>query len=212
MEKGDFVTINYTASVKDTGKIFDTTFEEVAKKEGIHTQNARYGPVTIVLGARHVIRGLENALLTMDVGEEKEVDIEPEKAFGKRNSSLITTIPLREFRRRGLFPRAGMRMEINNRWATVRRVSSGRVILDFNHPLSGKVVHYSVQLLDRVDNTKEQIEAILTLSGVQGAVTEKEGMFLISMENLKKGTEKKVQRMVKRQIEKYIPELEISFS
>ncbi|MBU7027292.1 MAG: peptidylprolyl isomerase [Theionarchaea archaeon] len=211
MEKGDFVTINYTARVKETNKIFDTTFEDVAREEGIHMENAKYGPVTVVLGARHVIRGLEKALLDMDVGEEKEVDIEPEEAFGKRKRSLVTKVPLREFRKHDLLPRPGMQIEINNRWATVRSVSSGRVILDFNHPLSGKVVHYSVELLGTVEDTKEQIEALLTLLKIKGEVTPDEEGFSIKMEGIQKGREKNVQTLVKREVKKYIPQAEISF-
>lgn len=211
MEKGDFVTINYTARVKETDKIFDTTFEDVARKEGIHTENAKYGPVTVVLGARHVIRGLEKALLDMEVGEEKEVDIEPEEAFGKRKRSLVTKVLLREFHKHNLSPRPGMQIEINNRWATVRSVSSGRVILDFNHPLSGKVVHYSVELLNTVEDTKEQIEALLTLLKIKGEVTPDEEGFSIKMEGIQKGREKNVQTLVKREVKKYIPQAEISF-
>jgi FKBP-type peptidyl-prolyl cis-trans isomerase 2 len=210
MERGDFVTINYIARVRDTMKVFDTNIEEVARKEGIHTQNAIYGPVTIVLGAGHVISGLEKALLDMDVGEEKEVDIKPSEAFGKRNRSLITKIPLREFKKRGVLPRPGMRMEINDRWATVRQVTSGRVILDFNHPLSGRVLHYSVQLLGKVEDTKEQIEALLTVKGVRGDVTLKEEEFSISL-NVEEEKKKRVQRLVERDIKKYVPQAKISF-
>ncbi len=210
MERGDFVTINYVARVKDTMKVFDTNIEEVARKEGIHTQSAIYGPVTIVLGAGHVISGLDKALLDMDVGEEKEVDIKPAEAFGKRNRSLITTVPLREFKKRGVFPRPGMRMEINDRWATVRQVSSGRVILDFNHPLSGKALHYSVQLLGKVEDTKEQIEALLTVKGVRGEVTLKEEEFSINLD-VEEEKKKRVQRLVERNIKKYVPHAKISF-
>lgn len=205
------MTISYTARIKDTNEVFDTTSEDVAREEGIHTSNARYGPVTIVLGARHVIRGLEKVLLDMEVGEEREVDIEPEDAFGKRNRSLIKKVSLREFRRHGLLPRPGMRIEINDRWATVKNVSSGRVILDFNHPLSGKVVHYSVALLGTVEDTKEKIEALLTLLKIKAKVTPDEEGFSIKMEGIQKGKETRTQKLVKRQVNKYIPQVHISF-
>ncbi|MBU7043504.1 MAG: FKBP-type peptidyl-prolyl cis-trans isomerase, partial [Theionarchaea archaeon] len=98
MQRGDFVTINYIAQIKDTQKIFDTTYEDIARNEGIHTENATYGPVTIILGAGHVISGLEKILLTMEVGEKKEVDIESKDAFGNRDRSLLVKVPLKEFR------------------------------------------------------------------------------------------------------------------
>lgn len=212
MQKGDFVTINYAASIKETHKVFDTTIEEVAKSEGIHTEDAVYGPVTIVLGAGHVIPGLEKTLLDMDTNSEKEIDIEPEEAFGRRDPSLVVTIPLREFKKHRVLPRAGMRIEINSKWATVRNVSSGRVTLDFNHPLSGKAIHYWVQLLERVDNTKEQIEALLHLLRLKAKVVPEEEGFSIKIAELAKGKEKETQEAVKKEIEKYIPDAKISFS
>jgi FKBP-type peptidyl-prolyl cis-trans isomerase 2 len=211
MEKGDFVTINYVSRIRETGKIFDTTYEEVARREGIHRENATYGPVTIVLGAAHVIPGLENALLTMEVGEEKEVDIEPEEAFGIRKKALVTKVPLREFRRHGLFPRPGMRIEINNKWATVRSVSSGRVILDFNHPLAGRPLCYTVHLLEKVEPLKEKIEAVLKLMKIKGDVVPDDDGVSIKIEGLKRGAEEKVKTLVKREIKKYIPQAQISF-
>lgn len=211
MEKGDFITISYTARIKDTNTVFDTTSEEVAVQEGIATQNAVYGPVTVILGEGHVIHGLERALLTMDVGEEKEVDISPEEAFGQRDKSLVVTAPLREFRRHKILPRVGMQIEINDKWATVRSVSSGRVTLDFNHPLSGKVLQYSVKVLDKVEDTKEQIEAIIRLLGMRGKVMLDEGMFSIRLDNLKRGTEQKTQNLVRKEIEKYAPQVKVSF-
>lgn len=212
MQRGDFVKIDYIARVKETDKVFDTTIEEVARKTGVHTKDAVYGPVTIVIGAGHIIRGLENALLAMDVGEKKEIDIPPEEAFGQRDQSLITKVHLREFRKHGLAPRRGMRIEINNRWATVRRVSSGRVILDFNHPLAGRELHYTVEILDIITDTKHQIEAIITLQGLRGQVTQDNSTYTITLEGVKKGTEPGVQNRLKREIEKYIPQATIAFS
>lgn len=212
MQRGDFVKIDYMAQVKDTNKVFDTTIEEVAKKTGIHTKDAVYGPVTIVIGAGHVIRGLEKALLAMEVGEKKEVDIPPEEAFGQRDQSLLTKVHLREFRKHGLAPRRGMRIEVNNRWATVRRVSSGRVLLDFNHPLAGRVLHYTVEILDRVQDTAQKIEALITLQGLRGEVIKDNHAYTITLEGVKKGTEPGVQNRLKREIEKHIPQATITFS
>jgi FKBP-type peptidyl-prolyl cis-trans isomerase SlyD len=212
MQRGDFVTINYTARIKDSQKVFDTTCEDIARKEGIHTEHATYGPVTIIMGAGHVISGLEKALLTMDIGEEKEVHIEAEDAFGNRDRSLIVKIPLKEFRQHGLFPRPGMRIEINNKWATVRSVSSGRVTLDFNHPLSGKTLHYLVHVLGTVDNPKEQIEALLRLHNITGEVATHENGFNVKITNLKKGTGKRTENILKKEINTYLPDIPVTIA
>lgn len=190
----------------------DTTFQEVAEKEGIHTPNASYGPVTIILGEGHVIPGLEEVLLTMEVGEEREVDIPPEQAFGKRNRSLVTTVPLKEFRRHGLKPQAGMRIEINEKWATIRSVSSGRVALDFNHPLSGKILTYTVSLHKRIEDTGEQIEAVIRLLGMRGRVVADGEVYSIKLDSASRGKERNPEELVKRKIEEYAPQARIAFS
>jgi FKBP-type peptidyl-prolyl cis-trans isomerase SlyD len=212
MQPGDFVIINYTAKIKDTQKVFDTTCEDTAREEGIHTEHATYGPVTIILGAGHVISGLEKTLLTMEVGEEKEVDIEAENAFGDRDPSLLVTVPLKEFRQHGLFPKPGMRIEINNKWATVRSVSSGRVSLDFNHPLSGKTLHYSIQLIGSVEDTQEKIEALLRLHHVPGEIITDDGGFKIKIGQLQKGTGKRTENILKKEIKNFLPNTPITIS
>lgn len=212
MQRGDFVTINYTAQIKDTQKIFDTTYEGIARNEGIHTENATYGPVTIILGAGHVIPGLEKILLTMEVEEKKEVDIESKDAFGNRDRSLLVKVPLKEFRQHGLFPRPGMRIEINNKWATVRSVSSGRVTLDFNHPLSGKTLHYNVEVVDRIEDTQKQIDALLRLHNITGDVIADAdtGGFIVTMKNLKKGTARRTENILKKEIRTYLPDTPVT--
>jgi FKBP-type peptidyl-prolyl cis-trans isomerase 2 len=70
MNKGDFVVIDYLAKVKATGEYFDTTDEEKARELGLYQEDKTFKPVTVVVGANHVIEGLDEALEEMDVGEE----------------------------------------------------------------------------------------------------------------------------------------------
>lgn len=72
-KEGDFVLIEYTGRIKETGNLIDTTNEELAKKANIYDNNKVYGPTLIVIGRGWVIKGLEEALKDMDVGEEREV-------------------------------------------------------------------------------------------------------------------------------------------
>ena len=60
IKEGDFLKLSYTGSVN--GNVFDTTFEEEAKTANIHSPNAIYGPVTICVGQKHVILGLDEEL------------------------------------------------------------------------------------------------------------------------------------------------------
>ena len=85
MKNGDFVEIQYIGKIKDTGKIFDVTDETKAKQANIYNEGNKYEPVKIIVGAGHVIRGLDESLLDIEVGETKTFDIPPEKGFGKRD-------------------------------------------------------------------------------------------------------------------------------
>ena len=62
MKEGDFVRIDYVGRIKGSGEIFDLTKEDVARKNGIYNPNMNYKPVPIIIGARMVIKGLEDAL------------------------------------------------------------------------------------------------------------------------------------------------------
>ena len=89
MKKGDLIRLEYTGKIKETGEIFDTTSEEIAKREDIYNQNARYGPVPIIVGGKKIIEGIDEALLKMNVGEEKTIEVPPKKGFGERSPKLM---------------------------------------------------------------------------------------------------------------------------
>ncbi len=68
IKDGDFVKLSYTGTAN--GLVFDTTDEEEAKTAGIHSPSAIYGPVTICVGQKHVITGLDEELVGKKVGTE----------------------------------------------------------------------------------------------------------------------------------------------
>ena len=93
--KGDFILLNYSAKVKETSEIFDTTFEETAKKEQLYKEGEVYEPKLIVVGEGWVLKTLDEALLTMKLGKTQIVEISPEKAFGQRDPEKIKRVPLK---------------------------------------------------------------------------------------------------------------------
>ncbi len=160
--KGDFILIDYIGRIKDTGQIFALTNEEVAKKEKMHRDDGIYGPELVVVGERWVIEGLDDALLTLKVGEQDTiVEIPPEKAFGGRDPTRVKTIPIREFRKRDLKPQAGMTFRYKGSLATVQSASGGRVRLDLNHPLAGKILSYEVRVLKKIEDINEKIKELM---------------------------------------------------
>lgn len=179
MKAGDFVNIDYVASVKSSGELFDFTLPEIAKKMG---REGDFKPVTIVIGARHVIPGLDDELTNHKVGDEFDVDIPPEKAFGKRSPKLMQLIPRNKFRKDNINPIPGMRITVNNLPGTVRSASGGRIIVDFNHPLAGKVIHYWVKINKKITSKKEKIESLLKYHGLEDFKTRttKESVTIVS--------------------------------
>jgi len=106
-ERGDFVLLEYTITDKATSRVIETTSEELAKESGTYSEERRYGPRLVVVGAGELPSGLEEVLLEMTEGEEREVTLPPEKAFGRRDPTKVRVVPAREFSARGLIPRVG---------------------------------------------------------------------------------------------------------
>ncbi len=159
---GDFILIDYTAKVKETGEVIETTNEEVAKKEGIYRKDKRYEPLLVIIGEGRVVRGLEEALREMNEGEEKTIEVPPEKAYGVRDPTKLRRVPLREFRKADIQPVPGKVVEINGVPAVIRDVSGGRVLVDFNHPLAGKTIIYNVKVIKQLKSDDEKIKMLLS--------------------------------------------------
>ena len=86
--KGSLILIDYTAKVKDSTEIFDTTIEEDAKKHSIHESNIKYQPKLVSIGevSYPVLKGLDEALAKTVVGDKLTVEVTPDKRFGARDS------------------------------------------------------------------------------------------------------------------------------
>ncbi len=151
MMLGKFVKIEYTGTL-DNGEIFDSTNPK--EMEGA------LGSVTIILGAGHVIKGLEKALLEMKMGETRDLDISVEDGFGKRDSKQIKFYKLNDFVKEGVRPFPSMRVTVDGKMATIKSVSSGRVVVDFNHLLSGRALKYKVKLVEEVTDKDEQLKEL----------------------------------------------------
>ncbi len=166
--KKDVIRLHYTGKIEETGEIFDTTYEDVAKEAGIYSEKGIYGPVSIAVGAGHVIKGLDEALEGLEVGKKHIIKLPPEKAFGKRDPKLIKTFTIGQFRRQGIYPFPGLDVEIETESGKklkgrVMSVSSGRVRVDFNHPYAGKTVVYEVEILEKIDDPIEKVKALIEL-------------------------------------------------
>jgi peptidylprolyl isomerase len=208
-KKGDFVEIDFIGKIKATGQIFDLTVEEEAKKAGIQQPNVTYEPLVAQLGSGQLIEGFDTELTGKDVGKEFEFDVPTEKAFGRKNPKMIQLTSLALLRKRGINPAPRMQLNIDGAVATVRSVSGGRVILDFNHPLSGKELHYWVKVRSIITDIKKKAEAVISALGVPAKVSIKDKTITLKLEQK---MPKQITDVISKEIKKSIPDAKIVFS
>ena len=158
IKEGDFVKINYTGSVD--GNIFDTTYEEVAKEDGSYIEEKTYKPITICVGGNHVIPGLDEDLADKEIGQEYEITITPEKAYGERDDNLVKSVNVKDFKEK---PTVGMRVTAEGRQGFVTNVIGSRAVVDFNHMLAGKTLQYKYTIEEVVEDPVEKAESVLDL-------------------------------------------------
>jgi peptidylprolyl isomerase len=161
LQKGDFILLDYIAKVKETGEVFDTTIEEIAKKERLYKEGEIYEPKLVVIGEGWVLKAFDESLTNMDVGKTETIEIPPEKAFGARDPEKVRRVPLRHLTAKGITPTLGMRLEYDGKMATVRAIGAGRVLLDFNPPLAGKTLVYEVTVKKKLETPEEKIAALI---------------------------------------------------
>lgn len=155
LKEKDFVEIEFVAKLKDGG-IFDTNIKEELNKLN---PKAEAKPFIFCLGEGMFLKGVDKFLIGKEIGEY-EIEIKPEEAFGKRDSKLVYMMPLKTFHEKQINPFPGATFNFDNKIGKVLTVTGGRVMVDFNNPLSGKDVLYKVKVLRKIEDIKEKINAI----------------------------------------------------
>lgn len=161
VQKGDYILLEYTVATKDDGKIVETTVEDVAKQANIYNPDEVYGPRLIVVGETKLFEPLEQALLAADEGGEVNVEVPPDKAFGERDQGKVKTLSIREFYKYGKIPKPGDVVEMDGQQARVISISSGRAILDFNHPLAGRTLIIRGKIVKKLATDEEKAKQIV---------------------------------------------------
>jgi FKBP-type peptidyl-prolyl cis-trans isomerase 2 len=162
LQKGDFILISYSAKVKETNKVFDTTFEEIAKKEHLYKEGEIYEPKLVVIGESWVLKAVDESLISMKLKKAKLVEIPPDKAFGPRDPEKVKRVPLKQLLAKNVRnPSIGMRIDYNGKMATIRSIGAGRVLLDFNPPLAGKTLVYDVKIDKKLEANEEKVAALI---------------------------------------------------
>jgi FKBP-type peptidyl-prolyl cis-trans isomerase 2 len=138
VERGNTVKINYT--VKTNGNVIDSSIDR--------------DPMEFKVGEGDVIRGLDEAVVGLEKGEKKKLKIPPEKAYGKREESLVGKMPREKF---GTIPpeevREGTIVQLKTQKgetlsATIVQVEKDNVTVDLNHPLAGQTIEFELEIVD----------------------------------------------------------------
>ncbi|MDA7085451.1 peptidylprolyl isomerase [Pseudomonas sp. SA3-5] len=140
------VSIDYTLT-NDAGEVIDSS--------------AGGAPLVYLQGAGNIIRGLEKALLGKQAGDELEVSVEPEEAYGEYSAELVATL------NRSMFEgvdelEVGMQFHASGpdgsmQIVTIRELDGDDVIVDGNHPLAGQRLNFKVKVIEVRDASEEEV-------------------------------------------------------
>jgi peptidylprolyl isomerase len=139
IKNGDKIKMEYEGTLED-GTVFDSS--------GRHK-----GPLEFEVGAGKVIKGLEHAVIGMEKGEERQIKLQPQEAYGERNPKLFRKIPKDQLPRKVEELEPGMLMVINlpsglQVPARIVEVTDSDATIDLNHPLAGKTLNFKIKIVD----------------------------------------------------------------
>lgn len=160
IKEKDFIEIDFVGKVKG-GDVFDST-----KKEDLehlhqgHDHKLRSKPLVISVGNGMFMKALDEFLIGKEVGKDYEIELQPQKAFGKRNPKEVQTMPSKVFKDQKVPPSPGAVFNFDGKIGRILTVSGGRVIVDFNHSLAGKEVIYKIKVLRKVEDINEKVKAL----------------------------------------------------
>jgi len=146
-ENGLFVSIHYTGTLDD-GQVFDSS-------------KGRQ-PLEVEMGAGQVLKQFETALMGMALNEKKEFTLTAEDAYGERRDDLSHTFT-REELPDDADPKVGDVLQLSTSDgqqfpARIAEADAEKVVVDLNHPLAGKSLTFTVEVVG-ISDTRTQPQA-----------------------------------------------------
>ncbi len=146
VQDGQVVSMEYTLKVD--GEVLDTS-------EGV-------GPLQFLAGYDNIVPGLEREMIGMKIGESKDVVVTPEDGYGEFDDEAFMDVPRSEFPT-DMEIEEGVELSVTdedgkNQYARVESLTDESVRLDFNHPLAGAELHFSVKVIGLREPTKEELD------------------------------------------------------
>lgn len=136
-KKGDNVKVHYKGTLT-TGEQFDSS-------EG-------RDPLAFTVGAGQMIKGFDDAIPGMAVGDKKTINIAPSDAYGEKNTEAIVEFPKANIPT-DMKLEPGMKLQLQNQAGqpipvVVTEIKDDVVILDANHELAGKELVFDIELME----------------------------------------------------------------
>lgn len=136
VKHGDTVKVHYHGTLTD-GSTFDSS-------EGRE-------PLEFQAGSGQVIKGFDDAVMNMSIGEKKTVHIPVDDAYGQRHPENMMEYPISEFPE-DMAPATGMQLQMTDNAGNIipviiTEVKESVVVLDANHPLAGEDLIFEIELV-----------------------------------------------------------------
>jgi FKBP-type peptidyl-prolyl cis-trans isomerase SlyD len=122
--------------------------------------NIGQAPLEFIVGKQMIIPGLENKVVELNKSDKADILVNPEDAYGEYRDDLKQTLPKEQFA--GVELKEGMSLYgTDDQGQTVQVIvksfTDEEVSIDYNHPLAGKTLMFSVTVLDIRDATEDEI-------------------------------------------------------
>jgi len=160
ISKNDFIELEFTGRISDTGEVFDSNIKKDLEKIN-SSQASKTKPFVFCLGHEMFLKKIEEFLIEKEIGKTYEIKLEPEDAFGKRDLNLIKIVPEKLFAKQNTKPQQGMLFNFDNQLGKILSVSGGRIRVDFNNPLAGKPIEYNLKPLKKITDKNKQIKSLI---------------------------------------------------
>lgn len=139
VKSGDKVKVHYHGKLT-SGETFDSS--------------AGRQPLEFEVGSGMVIKGFDNGVMGMVVGDKRTVTIPVDDAYGPRNPDMMINFPKDRFPE-GMEVEVGMPLVMNNAsgeqfQVRVVEIEGENVVLDANHPLAGEELVFDIELVEIV--------------------------------------------------------------
>ena len=134
--------------------------KEAGKAEVVDSNKGTGQPLEFIMGVGQIIPGLEESLVGMSKDESGDILVPAEKAYGARDDNAVQSLPIEQFE--GVELQEGLTLygqgeQGQTVQVTVQSFNEKEVNVDFNHPLAGKDLMFSVKVLSAREATGDEI-------------------------------------------------------